>query len=115
MGSGLSRPAPAPGLVEMTPPNGATDVDPDLAELVFVFDQPMKTGQWSIVGGGDSFPVITGTIHYDASGKVLHVPVRLSPDHVYHFRLNNDRFTGFQNRAGTPLPPVAIRFETGPP
>lgn len=105
--------AKRPKVISMTPPNGATDVDPGLKALVIRFDRPMTVGSFSIVGGGPHFPEITRQVAYDSTGKVLTVPVKLEPEWSYEFWLNSDRFTNFRSRDGEPLAPIHMTFQTG--
>jgi hypothetical protein len=105
-------PSPAPKVVSMTPPNGATDVDPNLKEIKVVFDRPMIDENWAVVGGGPHFPEITGQVHYDKECKVFTMPVRLKPGWSYQFWLNRGKFNSFQSKEGVPLESVAVTFET---
>lgn len=102
-----------PRIVSITPRDGAADVDPDLAEIRVVFDQPMRDGSWSLVGGGDEFPEITSKPSYDSSRTTWTVPMRLKPSWSYRFQLNSPRFRGFRSARGVPLEPVVVRFRTG--
>jgi hypothetical protein len=104
----------APRLVRSVPENGASDVGPDLREIVLVFDRPMLDRSWALMGGGDSFPPIDETreMAYDETGKVLAVPVTLAPDHAYTFGLNSPTNHGFQSRERAPLVPLRIEFRT---
>ncbi len=104
--------AKAPKVVSMTPPNGATDVDPALAEIKVVFDRPMKDRCWAVVGGGPQFPELTGKTHYDKACKVLTIPVRLKPAWSYRFWLNRGKYDSFQSREGVKLASVAVIFKT---
>jgi len=105
--------AERPKVVSITPANGATDVDPDLAAIRVVFDRPMRGGSWSMVGGGPRFPETVGKPSYDATKTVWTVPVQLQPDWTYRFMLNSDRFTAFRSSEGVPLAPVTVEFKTG--
>ncbi len=104
--------AKRPRVVSMTPANGATDVDPDLAAIKVVFDRPMQDGSWSMVGGGPHFPQLKGRPSYDSTGTVWTVQVKLKPDWSYQFMLNSDRYTAFRSRDGVPLEPVTVTFKT---
>ncbi len=106
------RAARAPHVAGMTPPNGATDVSPDLAEIVVTFDRPMLDKMWSVAGGGPDFPEIAGEVHYDAECRVLTIPVRLAPDREYRFWLNSEQHDAFRSREGVPLDPVEVTFRT---
>ena len=71
--------ASRPQIVALSPPNGATDVDPALSELRVTFDRPMAAG-FSWCGGGYAFPKIPdGEQAFwlsDAKTCVLPVPAR---------------------------------------
>jgi hypothetical protein len=103
----------APRVVSVTPADGATGVDPQLAEIRVVFDRPMKDRAWSLVGGGPAMPEVLGAPAYDAARTTWTVRVRLQPEHRYQFMLNSDRFRAFQSEDGVSLEPVTVRFQTG--
>jgi hypothetical protein len=104
--------APQPQIVSITPANGATGVDPALAEIRVVFDQPMQDRTWSLVGIGPHFPETTGDPSYDAAGTTWTVPVKLKPGWKYEFMLNSNLLRGFRSREGGALEPVKVTFET---
>ncbi len=91
--------ADAPRVVTIEPADGS-EVDAGLDRIRVVFDRPMQDGSWSLVGGGPSFPEVTGRPAYDAAGKVWTVEVKLEPGRSYQFMLNSDRFRGFRSRRG---------------
>lgn len=105
--------AKRPRVVEMTPANGAADVDPSLATIKVIFDRPMSDGNWSMVGGGPNFPEIVGKPSYNAKKTTWTVSVKLKPNWRYEFMLNSGRFTNFRSADGTPLDPVRVSFKTG--
>lgn len=102
----------APHVVAMTPANGATDVDPSLKTMTITFDRPMQDKMWSIVGGGPHFPKITGEIHYDATRRILTVPIELQPNWTYDLWLNRGQYMSFRAESGTPLAPMHVAFGT---
>lgn len=102
----------APKIVSMIPANGATDVDPNLQSIVINFDRPMRDHSWSVVGGGEHFPQITGKPYYHSERMILSVPVKLRPAWQYEFRLNSERHLGFISAGGVPLIPVRVWFKT---
>jgi hypothetical protein len=106
--------APAPQVVAMVPKNGAEQVDSAVTEIRVEFDQPMRVGVSWMFGGGESFPELTGGVSYDEKGKIWTAPVRLKPEHEYHFWLNTKWFHGFRSEEGVGLEPVEVRFKTGP-
>jgi hypothetical protein len=102
----------APHVLSMIPPNGATDVDPDLTTITVVFDRPMSDGSWSVCGGGPDFPETTGPPSYDQDRRVFSLPVKLKPAWTYHFMLNSSQYTAFRSADGVPLEPVEVTFTT---
>ena len=110
MGTAQSR---RPGIVSLSPANGATDVDPSLAELRVVFDRPMRPS-FSWCGGGPSFPVIPEgkKPYWLPDGRTCVLPVQLEAGHTYQLYLNTERFTGFIAQSGEPLAPTPYSFTT---
>jgi hypothetical protein len=104
--------AEAPTVLSMTPANGATDVDPGLTEITITFDRRMNRGGYSFVGGGPTFPKVTGSPTWSEDGMTVTLPVLLVPDHRYEFRLNGGRFRDFKSLAGVPLASVRVVFST---
>ncbi|MHC4217218.1 MAG: DUF4932 domain-containing protein [Planctomycetota bacterium] len=104
--------AESPKVLWMSPANGAADVDPGLTEITVVFDRPMASGSWSVVGGGSDFPKTTGSPSYDDDRRVFTMPVTLKPGWTYRFMLNSDRFKAFRSAEGAPLEPVDVSFTT---
>lgn len=105
----------APRLVALVPANGARDVDPSLTSMVITFDREMRDKSWSICGQPENQPKITGSLAYDATRKVLTVPIQLEPGRTYRFSLNAPQFVGFKAKDGTPLQPVDVTFTTRAP
>jgi hypothetical protein len=101
-----------PKVLSMTPANGASGVDPGLAEIKIVFDRPMRDGSWSMCGGGPHYPEF-GELHYDADCKVLTAEVRLKPNWSYEFWLNHPPYMSFQSAEGLSLDTVHVTFQTG--
>jgi hypothetical protein len=104
----------APRVASMTPANGDTAVDPGLTEIRVTFDRAMHTGGFSFVGGGPTFPKVTGRPTWDPTGKVVTLAVRLEPDHTYEFWLNRGQYQLFKSAGGVPLESVHVTFRTGP-
>jgi hypothetical protein len=102
-----------PQVVYMDPPNGATDVDPNLTELRVTFSVPMGAG-FSWTGGGPSFPKIPeGKRPYWTRGGLMGVlPVELEPGTTYILGLNSPSHINFQSEGGIPLDPVPYTFTT---
>jgi hypothetical protein len=104
--------ATRPKVISLTPDNGATGVDPSLAEIRVVFDRPMRDGAWSMVGSGPHFPELVGKPRYDVGLTNWAVAVKLKPDWNYEFRLNSETYDAFRSATGVPLEPVTVRFTT---
>jgi hypothetical protein len=102
----------APHVEKMVPANGATDVDPNLTEMVITFDRPMQNQSWSVVGGGEHFPEIVGKPAYDKTRRVLTVHVKLKPNWEYQLWLNRNQFQAFRSADGVPLESVPVTFKT---
>lgn len=100
-----------PVVVSASPDNGEVGVDPGTSEIVIVFDQAMDRTGFSVVGGGSTFPQITGQIRWRDT-RTLVIPVKLAPAHEYQFSINNQRYTNFRNTKGEPCVPYPIRFVT---
>ena len=104
-----------PKIVSVVPPDGATDVDPNLKTIVISFDRPMRDKSWALMllGDMDHFPGKGGELAYDKDCRVLTIPVKtLKPDWEYTFGLNSEGTAGFVSREGIPLYPVVVRFKT---
>lgn len=101
-----------PKVVSITPANGATDVDPNLAEIQVVFDKPMEDGSWSMCGGGPTFPPSNGKCHYDATHTTWIYPVTLQRGKTYQFGLNSPSHRNFRSAQGVSLEPMGVTFTT---
>lgn len=103
--------AAAPKVVMTSPDNGDNDVSSDITEIRIEFDQPMNAGGRSIVGGGDSFPEISGKLKWLDDHTFL-MPVTLKPDHAYAFSVNSDTFKNFRGQKGPPCEWYPVEFQT---
>jgi hypothetical protein len=102
----------APSVVSMTPPNGANNVDPNIATLVVRFDRPMMDGSWGMMGDPARTPSAVGEPSFDRSKKVWTVPVKLKASHEYRFWLNSESIVAFRSSEGGALRPVEVSFKT---
>jgi carboxyl-terminal processing protease len=107
---GFTNAAP-PKVVMTSPDNGEIDVAPDLKELRIEFDQAMNPRGRSIVGGGESFPEISGELKW-LNDKTLIIPVTLKPEQQYQLSINNDTFGGFTSKSGQPAEWYPVQFRT---
>lgn len=99
----------APEVAKFEPPNGATNVDPNLGELVVEFDQKMLAMDYSLCGSGPSFPTLLGKGTWRDPFTFV-VPVRLEPDHIYDLSINCVNQYEFRNRTFQPVSPVKWHF-----
>ncbi len=109
--SPASRAEP-PRVINAVPDNGDTDVDPSVDEIRVVFDQDMKTGGFSWVGGGDAFPKTRGKPRW-VDTRICVLPVRLEPNHEYWLSINSHTVKNFVGENGEPAVPYPIAFVTG--
>ncbi|MDI9432287.1 MAG: hypothetical protein QM570_11265 [Planctomycetota bacterium] len=100
-----------PKVVETVPRNGDLNVDPDLRELRFVFDQDMSTGGYSICGGGPLFPETVGRPRW-ADSRTLVMRVQLAGDHEYRLSVNCSAAQKCHNIAGESAVPYPVQFRT---
>jgi hypothetical protein len=101
----------APKVISLQPPNGATNIDPNLSEIVVTFDRPMQGG-YSFVGGGPNYPETLGKPAFSPDRKTITLKVKLKPAWRYEFWLNRGRFDSFRSEDGVALDPVHVEFRT---
>jgi RNA polymerase sigma-70 factor (ECF subfamily) len=101
----------APRVVTTVPANGAQDVEPSLAQIIVVFDQPMSRGM-SWTGYGASFPQGAGVAHWKDDQRTCVFPVKLQPDTEYSIGINDAWHQNFQSVHGVPVEPLVVRFKT---
>lgn len=100
-----------PKIVTQIPANGATDVDPALAEMSVGFDIKMGGGfSWVKVDG--QFPATTTPAKWSEDGKISTIGVKLEPGATYRFGLNSVYHNNFQSVSGVPTAPVVWEFTT---
>lgn len=109
----LKRKVSTPMIIELTPKNGANDVDPALKEIRVTFNVPMGDG-FSWTGGGEHFPAIADgkKPSWSEDHKTCVLPVELKPGWEYHLGLNSPSHKNFQSSGGVPLDPVSYTFRT---
>lgn len=101
-----------PTVIEATPDNGATEVDPNLRRIVIKFDQDMSHRGHSICGGGDTFPKLVGKPRWHDKRTFI-ITVRLVPKHDYAFSVNCSPAQNFRSANGESAVPYRISFRTG--
>jgi RNA polymerase sigma-70 factor (ECF subfamily) len=103
-----------PKVVSLIPPNGTTDVDPNLKEIRVTFDLPMTSG-YSWTGAGDQYPGSPGNNAHWIDDYTCVLPVALKPDHPYTLGVNSVAAVNFQSAGGgVPCDPVEYTFRTRP-
>jgi hypothetical protein len=103
---------PAPTVVSITPPDGATNVDPATTEIVVVFSEPMEDAySVVIVESREKFPPVSG-LRWSTDRTTLIAQVTLEPGREYAFGLNAPGFASFRSERGVALRPVEVRFST---
>jgi len=103
-----------PAIVSMDPPNGATNVDPNLKEIRVTFNVEMGGG-FSWCGGGANFPESPegGRARWSEDKKTCFRPVQLKPNWDYRLGINAYSFKNFSSAWGVPVDPVSYTFTTG--
>jgi len=100
-----------PKVVETIPRNGDLNVDPELREMRFVFDQAMRRGGFSICGGGPMFPKTVGRPRW-ADSRTLVVRVQLVPGHEYRLSVNCPSAQNCRSAQGEAAVPCPMTFRT---
>jgi len=102
----------APRVIELTPADGATDVDPSLGVLRATFDRPMEASWSWVTEGGDSFPATTGAAYFEPDGRTAALPVKLEPGRTYVIWLNSAQYRLFRDTQGEVAEPRRWSFTT---
>ncbi len=98
-------------LVALTQPtNGDQNVSPALTEVVITFDADMAGG-YSFVGGGPTFPKVTGKPVWRTARECV-LTVQLEHDRAYTLGINSATQTNFKSSTGTPATPSTLTFKT---
>jgi RNA polymerase sigma-70 factor (ECF subfamily) len=102
-----------PVVVRTAPQAGDTDVDPNLREIRVIFSKEMMDKSWSwSTASRNSFPEVTGEIHYDSDRRTCVLPVKLEPGRTYATWINSGRFTNFKDPDRRPAVPYLLVFQT---
>jgi len=101
-----------PLVVSTVPAAFEDSVSHELEEMTVTFNQPMMNLSWSWVGGGDTFPEMTGQPRYNKSKTTCTLPVELEPGKFYWVGINSPQHKYFQTVMGIPAQPYVILFAT---
>ena len=101
----------SPRIIKTIPAFGDCNVDPELKEIVIVFDQDMQNGS-SVVDSKDEPKIINKLSWKDK--RTFIIPVKLYSDKMYYLIFNDQRFNNFKNADGIPLQPDELLFKTQP-
>ncbi len=103
-------------VVKTVPQSGDTQVDAaKVTEIRVTFSKNMKGRSWSWTqNSSDTFPKITGDIHYKKDKRTCTAPVKLEPGRTYVIWLNSKKFGNFKDGGGRSSVPYLLVFETKP-
>jgi hypothetical protein len=101
-----------PRILNLTPANGATDVDPHLKEIYVTFDSAMGRG-YSWTGAGEQYPGSDLQTAHWLDDRTCVLPVALKPAHPYCLGINSASAVNFQSAdGGVPADSVDYTFKT---
>jgi len=104
-----------PVVVKTVPRSGDTDVDPDLHEIQVTFSKEMMDKSWSwSTASKNTFPDVSGDIHYLDGRLTCVLPVKLKPGRTYATWINSGRFINFKDRDRRTAVPYLLVFRTRP-
>lgn len=98
-----------PKIIKTIPEFGDCNVNPDLKEIVVIFNQDMQGGM-SVIDSRD-MPQITDKPYWKDK-KTFIIPVSLTTDKMYYLIFNNQKYSNFRNINGIPLQPDELIFKT---
>lgn len=110
----FSSPADAPKVVATQPRNGGQNVSASVAELVITFDQDMDPSGFSLLGGGPTFPKITGRPAWRTAREFV-VAIQLQPGQTIRIGINSATKANFKNRRGVSATPSFLAFKVAGP
>jgi len=102
-----------PQIIAISPPNGATDVDPGITEIVVTFDRPMGPGMmWYRRGPPETYPRHSPAVWDDDQRTIRARNAVLEPGRTYEIWFNFGGFTVFRCVDNIPLMPFQYTFTT---
>ena len=105
-----------PVVVKTVPQSGDTNVKASKVKdirVTFSKDMTDKSWSWSQISD-DTFPEVTGEIHYTPDKRTCVLPCKLEPGRTYVFWLNSAKFGNFKDSDGRSAVPYLLVFETKP-
>ncbi|QDT70835.1 ECF RNA polymerase sigma factor SigW [Planctomycetes bacterium MalM25] len=110
----IARRAQTPKVVEMTPADSETSVNPGVTKLRVTFDRKMGGGMsWTNTKAAPFPDTGGGRAAWSRDGRTCTLPVKLAPGKAYAIGLNASHAVNFQSEYGVPLPPIVWKFATG--
>ena len=105
-----------PVVVKTFPVAGAMHVDATKTkEIRVTFSKDMLDKNMSWVQlSSESYPKVTGDIHFDVDNRTCIAPVELEPGHAYAIWFNNNKYQNFKDRDEHSSVPYLLVFETEP-
>lgn len=103
----------APRVIATSPLHGEAGVDPATCGAVRVtFDRDMRPEGYSFMGGGPSFPEVTGAPRWEGARTIV-LPVRLEPGRVYSMGVGREVGNAFRAaEGGASSVPAPLVFAT---
>lgn len=103
-----------PVVVATFPRAGDTAVDPSIKEIHVTFSKDMMTNNmWSwVMVSQESFPTITGEVHYLTDKRTCVAPVKLEPGKTYAIWFNSANHNAFRDENNNPAVPYLLVFQT---
>ena len=103
-----------PVVVATSPKAGDTAVDPSIKEIHVTFSKDMLTNtMWSwVMVSQESFPTITGEVHYLNDKRTCVAPVKLEPGKTYAIWFNSAKYNAFRDENNNPAVPYLLVFKT---
>jgi hypothetical protein len=103
-----------PKAVEMSPDNGATEVDAAAVTAITVtFDRPLREGNFALFPVPQAaLPTLKGPPRFDGGGRTIILACELKPGVTYGLQFNSPQHMAFVDLEGNPLAPLVYRFTT---
>ncbi len=103
--------AEPPRVLSVVPDHGDSEVEPGPGRITITFDQEMSPRGYSVCGGGESFPKLSGRPRWE-DPRTLVLTVTLQPSHEYRFSVNCPSAGKCRNLRGESAIPYPVTFRT---